>query len=91
MEIRLGFDLHNRLAEVIIILITILITLMIITQIIIKATIIIGTIIIMVMIREVGQDLMAVITEAVILYIFALILYKDYFIDIYLIYSINCN
>ena len=63
MVIRLGFDLHNRLAGVIIILITILITLMIITQIIIKATIIIGTIIIMVMIKEVGQDLMEVIME----------------------------
>ena len=86
MVIRLGFDLHNRLAGVIIILITILITLMIITQIIIKATIIIGTIIIMVMIKEVGQDLMAVTTEAVICNIFTLILYNDYFTDIYFIY-----
>ena len=77
MAIRLGFDLHNRLAGVIIILITILITLMIITQIIIKAIIIIGTIIIMVMIKEVGQDLMAVTTEAVILNIFLLIIYQD--------------
>ena len=88
MVIRLGFDLHNHLAGVITILITILITLMIITQIIIKATIIIGTIIIMVMIKEVGQDLMAVTTEAVIFNIFTLILYKDYLYLLHLLSSL---